>query len=302
MKKVISIFYAACILTVFSCDKVKNPIVPTNTVVGTSFVSNDNFNVSDSKKTLLEDFTGMRCQNCPRAARTATALASQYPEKLIVIAAHVGDLSIPNSEYKTDFRTNCGTTWKDSYGIISYPSGVINKKGYASNGEVVGDSKWNEVVALAVNDPFVVKLKVKTNYDTTVGALNVDVTAIFKQSYSKATKIIVVIIEDGLKGLQLDGSTKIEDYDFEHVVRGTMNGDWGTDLTTSTKNANDSVAVSFKNFDLKNGLKYTIPNLDPTKAPTIKPILVNDKNVSVVVYAYDAETKHVLQVEKVKIR
>ncbi|MBL7932253.1 MAG: hypothetical protein JNL60_10135, partial [Bacteroidia bacterium] len=112
---------------------------------------------------------------------------------------------------------------------------------------------------------------------------------------------MAVIIEDGLKGLQLDGSVKIDDYDFEHVVRGTMNGDWGSSLTKSAKNTNDTVSVSFKNFDLRHGLSLSIPNVDPTKDPTIKPIVVNDKNVSVVVYAYNANTKEVLQVEKVKI-
>lgn len=299
MKKIIPFLYATLFLTAFSCDKVKNPIVEKPTVVGTNFVTNNNSKVSNSKKILLEDFTGMKCNNCPRAARQATTLVTQYQEDLIVLAVHVGDFSVPNAEYKSDFRTNCGTTWKEFFSISSFPNGVINRKNYASNGEVVIDSKWADIVALAASDPFIVKLDVTTNYDTTVGALNVDVKAKFKQAYSKAIKITVVVIEDGLTGLQLDGVIKNPDYDFEHVVRGTVNSEWGSDLTTSAKNPNDSVSVSFKDFDLKNGLSYSIPVAG--KDPIIKPILVNDKKVSVVVYAYDAATKEVLQVEKVKI-
>lgn len=302
MKKIASFFYAALLLTLFSCDKVKNPIVEKPTVVGSKFVTKTNSAVSNSKKTLLEDFTGMKCQNCPRAARTATTLVSQYPQNLIVIAAHVGGFAVPNAEYTADFRSNCAESWRDLFNIGTYPNGVINRKDYASNGVATSDSKWPEIVSLAIADPFIVKLDVTTNYDTTVGALNVDVVAHFKQSYAKATKVTAVIIEDGLTGLQLDGAIKIEDYDFEHVVRGTIEGDFGKSLTSSAKTAGDSATVSFKNFDLKHGLKYLMANPDPTKDPIVFPINVNDKNVSVVVYAYDVETYQVLQVEKVKIR
>ncbi|MBL7933287.1 MAG: hypothetical protein JNL60_15380, partial [Bacteroidia bacterium] len=169
MKKIISFLCASLILLVaFSCDKVKNPIVVKPTVVGKNFVTNNNLSVSDSKKTLLEDFTGMKCQNCPRAARVASSLTAQYQPNLIVLAVHVSDFAIPNSEYTNDFRTNCGTAWKDYFTIPGYPNGIINRKDYASNGTVVIDSKWPAVVSLANNDPFIIKLDVTTNYDTTL--------------------------------------------------------------------------------------------------------------------------------------
>jgi len=298
MKKIIPVIYCVVALLLFSCDKIKTPIVEKSTVVGSNFITKTNLNVSESRKILLEDYTAMKCLNCPRASRTVkNMIDSIYGDELIVLSIHTGGLAQPFAQYKTDFRTNSGDAWRINYGVTSYPSGVINRKIYGANSILVEDTKWTAIVDQAYNqDQFIVKLNVTTNYDPNVGALNTDVDAIFKKNYSKPLKICVVAVEDGLTGVQLDGSVDIEDYEFEHVVRGTINGDWGTDLTTKATKARDTVSVSFKNFDLKNSFKYLVPNKEP------KPIVVNDQNVSIVVFAYDATTKEVLQVEKVKIR
>lgn len=304
MKKLIKTSLFFCFIAFFiSCDKIDNPIIKRASVIGTSFVTKNNFAVSDSKKTLIEDYTGMRCQNCPRAASTVANLVSQNPDKIIVIAVHAGIYAKPIGAWKDqDYRTNEGDIWDGSTGfsIPGYPNGMINRKDYASNGKIILDTKWSSVAELAKADPFVVKLNVTTNYDTIVGALNTDITAVFKTPYPNNIMISEVLIEDGIVGLQDISGVETEDYDFEHVLRGAVNGVWGTPLTSSASKVQDTVKVSFNNFGLKN-LQYKIDNPDPAKI-VLKPIVVNDKKVYVVVFAYDAITKEVLQVEKVKIR
>jgi hypothetical protein len=142
----------------------------------------------------------------------------------------------------------------------------------------------------------VVKLDVVTNYDTLVGALNTAVTAIFKTTYTANVSVSVVLIEEGIIGKQDNQGVEIDDYEFEHMLRGSVNGNWGTALTTSAKAANDTVKVSFNDFNLK-GLKY-----NATSPVAVKPYSVNDKKTYVVVFAFNTATREVLQVEKVKIR
>ena len=84
------------------------------------------------------------------------------------------------------------------------------------------------------------------------------------------------------------------------MLRGALNSPWGEALTTSAKAANDSVSYSLNDFNLK-GMTYTIDKPDPTP-DVVKPIVVNDKNVSVIVFVHNTATREILQVEKVKIR
>ena len=295
MNRIISIFTLILSIFIFSCDKVKYPIVQKATVVGSNFITKTNSSVSSTKKMLLEDYTGARCPNCPDAAKTATTLLVTYPTDLIVIAVHAGNFAKPFGNYiNQDFRSVAGDTWNGvsaGFGIGSYPTGLINRKDYGT-GLQIAHTNWSSVLNIAKTDPLVVKLDVTTKYDSTVKSLNVDVIASFKKVYSKNVMISVVLTEDGIKGLQDDQGVEIPEYDFEHMLRGAVNGDWGESLKTTPIAVNDTVKKSFSNFSL-NGLVYT---------PTTKPIVVNDKNISVVVFAYDAITREVLQVEKIKIR
>lgn len=296
MKKIaiISGLFSLLIL-VISCDKVKNPIVVKNTAVGSDFVTKDNSAVSGYKKTLLEDYTGMRCPNCPDAAVTATNLAAQYGSSLVVIAVHTGPFAKPIGNFiNQDYRTDSGDIWGGTSGFLipSYPNGIINRKNYASNGLIVLHTSWSSVVSLAKNDPFIVKLNVTTKYDTTVKALNTQVKATFQAAYSNSVSLTALLIEDGIVGKQDIHGVETEDYDFEHVVRGTLNGDWGQVLKGGSATVGDTASIAINNIDLK-ALRYNAQN---------KPISINDKNVSVVVIAFDTSTREVLQVEKVKIR
>jgi hypothetical protein len=66
------------------------------------------------------------------------------------------------------------------------------------------------------------------------------------------------------------------------MLRTGINGSWGNTLKGSPIAGNDTVRTAYKDFSLDASF--------------------NDKHVSVVVFAYDATTREVLQVEKVKIR
>jgi len=90
-----------------SCDKVTNPIVKTDTAVGSKFRYNSNDTLSHFKKVLLEDYTGHRCPNCPTGSSIIKKnLIPRYKDSLVVIAIHAGDLARPFDKFiNQDFRT-----------------------------------------------------------------------------------------------------------------------------------------------------------------------------------------------------
>jgi hypothetical protein len=293
MKKLVLIL-SLPLLLVIACDKVKNPIEKRDTVVGTNFITKSNKSISNSYKILLEDYTGHTCGYCPRAAIQADSLAVAWGDKLVVIAVHAGGYAYVDSTngYPTDYQTPAGTAWNakgGGFGIsaIGNPNGMINRKSYGGS-VVQAYTKWKSTIKTVLDSSdqlFKVKLDVTTNYDPTVRALNTEVKAYFQSAYKNNVKISAVIIENGIIGDQKDYSKlpdHVEDYEFEHMLRGSLNGDWGDDLKSGPIAKGDSVTHSFNGFPVK-------PKF-------------NDNNLWVVVFAYDAVTRGVIQAEKVKIR
>jgi len=301
MKKLILISSILVAIFFISCDRIKTPIVKKNTIVGTNFKTKNNFAVSHYKKTLFEEFTGAQCPNCPNGTIIAKNLGATHGSSLVIIAIHAGGFAKPYGEFTDDYRTDAGDKLQGSsgFGIGTYPSAVINRKAYPPSGVMAFSSAWTSIVPTAKNDPFIVKLDVTTNYDTINGALNTDVKAIFQTAYNDNLNACIYLIEEGIEGKQDDMGVVIEEYEFEHMFRGAVNSVWGEALTSSPKAAGDTVKYSYNNFNVK-GMTYTIIKTPPA-VNEVKPIVVNDKNLYAVVFVCNATTRHVLQVEKIKI-
>ena len=60
----------------------------------------------ECKKILLEDYTGHKCGNCPRAAEKAEELKEIYGDQLIPIAIHAGFFASDfGGNFTTDFTS-----------------------------------------------------------------------------------------------------------------------------------------------------------------------------------------------------
>lgn len=281
-------------LLLSACDKVKQPAIKKNEAVGSNFITNNNADVSGFKKILLEEYTGMKCIYCPDAATAVKGLSSQYTTSLITVAIHALDQANATAGVYMDqiFKTNEGDIWAGTSGfsIPSLPNGVINRKKYNNNSLTNNYTNWSAVVSQAIKDTFIVQLDVTTNYDTVVKALNTNIKATYQKAYAGKVNLTALLIEEGITGYQDVHGIVTPGYEFEHMMRGTLNSEWGQFLSENAKKK-DTAIVNINNFDLKS-LKYTAKNYS---------IKINDKNTYVVVYAYDVATRVVLQVEKVKL-
>lgn len=264
-------------LIFISCDKIKD--APENSTIK-----------PNTRKILLEDYTGHQCGNCPAAAGVAEELSKKYGDKLILIAVHAGFFTRLNSEFVTSYTCTTGNDWDAASGFgisasAGNPNGMINRKNYADNGRIQKETKWSTSVSLASQDVEFCDMFLSAGYDPTTRKLNTTVKTKFRRSYPNNTKLCVVFTEDSIIGPQKDyrrNPDVIEEYEFMHMLRGSINGSWGADLKAAPIKYQDSVIVSYPNFSLDS--KFV------------------DKNVTVIAFVYDAISKEVLQVEKVKIR
>ncbi len=74
-----------------SCDKLKEPYIveaiyeESDTL---ELTASDTVNFDGKRVTLLEDYTGVKCNNCPAAAEIAQHLQEQYGSHLVVLGVH----------------------------------------------------------------------------------------------------------------------------------------------------------------------------------------------------------------------
>lgn len=281
MKKILSILAVSFFMIgMVACDKIEGDYFkPNNEGSDIIPLSDDDINHWQNKKTvLLEDFTGVKCINCPKAAVLASELQTQYGHQLVVMGVHAGDYAKPIGGFP-DFTTEEGEEWNTTFNFKSFPIGTINRQ-YNGSSYGYGSSQWADAVAEAVEGQPDIRLLSAVKYNESDRELKVSVYSKFLKEFSDKYNLTVCLMEDNVVGKQL-GEGGGNEYVHRHVFRGTLNGTWGTEL-------NEDVIA---------------PDTELVKNYTIK---IDDKfiadNCYVVAYVYLRDSYEILQVNEKKIK
>jgi hypothetical protein len=235
MKKVFVFGLLVSVSILSSCDKVKNPNPPSDSVVTTvdttkaSVVTKSLTNVN-YKKVLIEDYTGHKCGNCPQAAVEVENIKIQMGDSVVILAVHAGFFAKTDANYPTSYTTTVGNDWDASTGfdIGAYgnPNGMVNRMSFPTN-HVKGYTTWKTLAGQELKKPQQVKINMITKYDSLSRGLNVYTTATFKQALTGDYYLNVVFFEDGIVGKQkyyqpAPGKDSVG-YVFNHLLRGSIN-------------------------------------------------------------------------------
>ncbi len=226
------------------------------------------------KKVLLEDYTGVRCVNCPAAAQVALDLQAEYGDRLIVLGVHAGDLSAPLSP-TTNFRTPEGTEWYDYFGFDVNPIGTVNRIS-TSGSYGVNSGSWGAAVAAELEKDPVVDIKLFTTYNPDTRSLNVQVNMRELADIDEDLSLVVCLMEDNVIGKQATPSGVVDDYVHRHVFRTSLNDAWG-----------DIVSID------ANGITKQYDALVDEA--------FDASNCYVIAYVYSNSDKSILQVEEAKV-
>jgi hypothetical protein len=198
---------ALSIFALASCDEEAPPglnFAPERSVFDTTYITNS-IPAAQATNVLIEDFTGVKCPNCPRAQGVAKKLMSDYPGRVFVMAMHPGKglLATLTSPFKTpgddhdskyDFRTEEAADLLTMLGGTSQlPIGSINRTLFSSEN------------AILINDT----------------------------ASSDSQFVSIAIIEDDLIDFQEDGTMVKEDYEHNHVLRRMITPTTGSQLKAS---------------------------------------------------------------------
>lgn len=171
---------------------------------------------------LLEDFTGQRCVNCPKATEMIEQLQQQYGDNIIAVGIHGGPLGFKGSATLTGLATDVGDEYYNHWKLEYQPVGLVNRHG------AVNYTDWTTMVKEELVKPAPVSLQVRSYLEGNVASIYVK---------AKATdgningKMQVWLVEDSITAMQLmpDGKANAE-YIHNHVLRTPVNGTWGQDF------------------------------------------------------------------------
>lgn len=285
IKYIIPIFLFIAVV-INSCDKVSPPYVEKSDLC------------DGIKKVLLEDYTGHGCVNCPQAAVEAHTINEELCEtekKLVIIGVHAGYFATPNFDeanygtlFSADFTTEAGNTWDTFFGnsAMGNPNGLVDRV-KTSNSYVLYKESWRNVAAERLSEPAKAIIIINNDFDTDSKELTTIINTEFLSNVTGNHMLIVCVTQNNIiapqKNLdELIGPTPIDSvYVHNHVLRGSLNGAWGENISASGT------------IDVGSEYEKTYVHTFPTDWIP--------KDCHVVAFVYNEESKEVLQVEEAAV-
>lgn len=192
--------------------------------------------IDNPRNLLIMEFTGNSCLNCPTGAAVVEQIKEdEAPGRVISVGLHpygshftepVASLHTPT--YKQDLRCDAATALFDYYQPSGFPAAVFNGLKSSLSGST-GD--WIQRASEALTATSYITLSADCQYDESSRLLTVDYNVIFLDDIAKKLNITVWLVENKIMGTQTmpDGKLNLN-YEHNHVLRASLNGDWGTEL------------------------------------------------------------------------
>lgn len=196
-------------------------------------------NKQPKRVVLLEDFTGQRCTNCPRATKVIEELQEVCDDRLVAVAIHGGPNTIDIKDsrgqilgLKTETGDEYYNQWEDFNN--SKPIGLINRH-KRDNKYGVMYEEWATAVKEELAKPASLHLGGTAVIEGEAISIQVKAESV---AGTITGKLQVWLIEDGIiayqERLNDDGSVeRLMDYVHNHVFRTAVNGIWGEDISVN---------------------------------------------------------------------
>lgn len=184
--------------------------------------------VSVGRNVLIEDFTGQRCLNCPKAMEAITKMHESFGDNVIAVGIYGGPFGKTVAGKYLELTTETGEYYNTKNNVTEQPFGCLNRM--YSNSDYV---TWEGTVAELLGEQTYVEMECATSYDSATRNLKIDITASGLEDVEE-TFLQVWLTEDNITSIQLlpDGSTD-RSFIHNHVFRTSVNERDGEPVTIS---------------------------------------------------------------------
>jgi len=211
----------------------------------------DTTSTTQQRNVLIEDWTGHRCKNCPKASKVISGLVDAFGEdRIIGLAIHGRPSSFTGvtSEYPTDFTTPEGKTIQNFFYGNSppLPIGMLNRENWSAtgSGHLTGRDNWPTLSSEAMDSTL--RIALTASASVSAGTLNITVEGYPQLSILHDLNIVALIKESDIVSPQLmSDDTRDADYIHNNVLRDFITDPWGEGFGTSPMVSSDTLTSSF---------------------------------------------------------
>ena len=277
----------AIIISAYSCMETPPPVDlrgGAEMVLDTTYVDESLTSTPQERVVLIEDLTGVRCTNCPDAAKRAKDLKDANPNQVVIAGLYTSqpnNLTFPHNgseDLRTEWATNIYT---NLFGSPPLPGGGVNRKPFAGENSINQQfSFWGASVNTDKDLQAVIKLDIESDSinDSTVSLV---AKATFMEAMEETVFVSIMLLENDIEAAQTSDTGEIHHYVHEHVLREMYTPYNGAPFYTNAE----------KGRHLQASWEIVLPRK------------VKKENASLVVFINmnEAENKEVLQCKEIKL-
>ncbi len=232
-----------------------------------------------TKKVVLEEFTGINCGFCPDGHVVAQNLKNTHGSNFWIINVHVGGFANPGSG-QPDFRTPFGTALDNQAGTCGYPAGTINRAEFAGLAQTsqsgcvastaMSRGNWGTATTQTLADTSYVNIAIEAEVDEQTRELRVITEYYYTGNSPVGTnKLTVALLQNKIEGPQA-GATSFNpsnilpngNYVHEHMLRHFLTGQWGADISNTAMGSTSRDTFTYIIPAALNGIDYDLSNLE----------------------------------------
>ena len=222
------------------------------------------------KVVMFEEFTGVKCTNCPEAHDLLNSILAANKGKIISSGLHSGHLAIPYNDgthlSKNDFRIPAAASIAGHFQMAGQPQGMVDRVLF--NGEpniVLFQGSWGERATSRLNVPVSANVYVETYYSETTKTLYAAVTVKLLENITSPLNLTVGLTEDSIIDVQGSRNTVdyppkgiIDEYTHRHTARAMFTSWHGIPFPAPDQKAGRVVTKRF-------AISFEGKNWDPSK-------------------------------------
>ncbi len=234
------LFITVSAVVLFSCTE-KIPLSTSSN----AFVAKDTnymaaVETPQDRLVLIEEATGVKCPNCPEGTKVLKDAEKTYPDRLVIVGEHGGNLTSPIAgKSKDTFQLKIVELLLNSYfgGDPSKPAAAFDRT-VLQGGGYFTDSRtlWSTLIAGRITIKPPLNLTVSSVYDASTDAYNITIRGAYTAAVSKKQNLTIMLTQDKIYDAQDSLIYEVEHYEHNHVLREIVSNMIGdpilTDLTS----------------------------------------------------------------------